>query len=189
MAEAGVPASAVALKGTSVEAQSARREKGQAMTRRHATPRTFCATAALLAFAVALVSTPHATADSANVRVTATIAPTFSLTLLTDGTVDFGPCALGGVYTAPEQQRFRVISGRPWDFTDSSETRVVVGGVDIPRNAVLKHAVSLGFGQGLAAGTYEITCTYTADLSSSDAARLPANTPIGANFGYSAVQR
>ncbi|MHB8762205.1 MAG: hypothetical protein ACYC6J_07495 [Coriobacteriia bacterium] len=128
-------------------------------------------------------------AESATVTVTASIGSAFSMTLLTDGGVAFGERPFGAVYTADEQQRLRVISSRPWDFTDSSETQLMVGSVIVPRERVMRHAVFPAFGSNLAPGAYDITATYQLDLTTAEAFSLPTRTPIATRFNYTAVQR
>lgn len=143
----------------------------------------------VLGLLAALVPMQPAGAESGSVTVTATMTDTFSLTVITDGAVEFGERALGEVYTAGEQQELRVVSTRPWDFSDSSDVRLVAGTVNVPRDTVFRHTVEPTFAQSIPAGVYKVTCTYVLDLSTTEAASLPTNTPIGTHFGYSAVQR
>lgn len=142
-----------------------------------------------LSLAAAMVPVEPAGAESGSVTVTASMANTFSLTVVTDGAVEFGERALGEVYTAGEQQQLRVVSTRPWDFSDSSDARLVVGVVNVPRDKVFRHTVEPTFAQGIPAGMYQITCTYLLDLTTPEAVSLPTNTPMSTHFSYSAVQR
>ncbi len=148
--------------------------------------------AALLPLVLAmtlLVAPAPADAESVSVTVTARIAPVFELTVLTDGAVSFGDLAAGGRYTAPEVQRFRVRTNRPWDFTDSSDTLIALGATPIVRERIARHAVDPGFGTSISPGVHEITARYTIDLTAPEALDLPAGTTIATRFGYTAVQR
>lgn len=142
----------------------------------------------ILGVLAALTPLQPAGADSSCVTVTAQIADTFSLTLITDGKVEFGERALGRVYTASGEQ-LRVSSTKPWDFSDSSDTRLIVGAVNVPRDRVFRHSVEPGFSTGIPAGEYTIDCTYELDLTTPEAASLPTKTPITTRFRYSAVQQ
>ncbi len=139
----------------------------------------------------ALLSLPAtAAADSVGVQVTARVTPVFTLTLLSDGNVSFGNVAAGKYYAAPERQTIRVSSGRPWDFTDSSDTVIRdLGGTDYVRSTLVRHSTSTGFGTMKPAGVYDITCRYVLDLSSLAAQRIPPGTIISTRMGYTVVQR
>lgn len=145
--------------------------------------------AVCMVLAATLAMPSPAGADSVSVRVIAQIAPTFSLTLLSDGTVSFGEVTVGQTYEAAETQTLEVRSSRPWDFSDSSDPTISVGGVTVPRDRVVRHVVTPGFGEGRAAGTHTIQCRYILDLTTPEAFSLPRGVPIATTFGYTVVQR
>ncbi len=138
---------------------------------------------------VALLLPGYAGAESVSVQVTARIAPVFSLTILTGGTVAFGDVTVGEVYESPDSQTLLVRSGLPWDFTDSSDSVISVGELTIPRERIVRHTVTPGFGDGLPAGIHEIECDYVLDLTTPEALSLPAGTQIITTMGYTAVQQ
>lgn len=142
-----------------------------------------------LALTLALAVAPNAGANSLSVTVTAQVAPVFSLTILTDGVVAFGQVPVGAVYTSPEEQVLRVTSSLPWNFSDSSDATILLGGDTVPRSQVVRHTPNPSFGTGLAAGVHDITCTYTLDLTSAEARALTPGTQISTRLGYTAVQQ
>jgi hypothetical protein len=144
---------------------------------------------ACLTLVAALVFPASAGAESVSVQVTARIAPTFSLTILTSGAIAFGDVTVGAVYDSPDRQTLLVRSGLPWDFTDSSDAVISVGELTLPREQLVRHIVTPGFGDGLPAGIHEIDCAYVLDLTSPEALSLPAGTQITTTMGYTAVQR
>lgn len=143
----------------------------------------------VLVLAVTLAIPAPAGAGSAAVTVTAEIASVFSLTLLTDGRIDFGSVTVGAVYQSPEQQSVRVSSSRPWNFTDSSDANILLGSVVVPRGQIVRHTVDPGFGTGIAPGVYDIACSYTLDLTSAEARALTPGTHVSTSMGYTAVQQ
>ncbi|MBF4508856.1 MAG: hypothetical protein ISP10_00035 [Aeromicrobium sp.] len=142
-----------------------------------------------LALAASLIAPTPAGAESASVTVTATIAPVFSLTILTDGAVTFGEVPAGAVYESSDTQVLRVRSNRPWELSDSSDTEIAVGDLVLPRETFVRHSVTPSFGVGQPAGVHDILCTYTLDLTAPEALDLPAGTLISTRFGYTAVQQ
>lgn len=144
-------------------------------------------TAIALAFIFALPAS--AGAESASVTISAQIAHTFSLTILTDGLVSFGEVTTGSVYTSPAEQVLRVSSSLPWNFTDSSDAMIDLSGVVVPRDQVVRHTPTPGFGSGLAAGTRVISCVYTLDLTSAEALTLQPGDSVSTRLGYTVVQQ
>lgn len=144
-------------------------------------------TALALAFIFALPAT--AGAGSASVTISAQIAHTFSLTILTDGLVSFGEVTTGAVYTSPSEQVLRVSSSLPWNFSDSSDATIDLSGVVVPRDQVVRHTPNPGFGSGLAAGTRVISCVYTLDLTSAEALTLQPGDSVSTRLGYTVVQQ
>ena len=128
-------------------------------------------------------------ADSASVVVTARISPTFSLSLLSSGRVDFGTVSLGSTHTSTEPQVLQVRSNRPWEFVDSSDTMIEIGELVIPRERILRHESTMAFGTDLPPGVHTIECDYTLDLATPDAFDISPDAEISATFGYTAIQR
>ena len=127
-------------------------------------------------------------AGSATVVVTARVSPTFSLTLLSSGLVDFGTVAVGSAYTSAEPQWIVVRSSRPWEFYDSSDAALAVGDDSFPRETFLRHSVSVPFGSERPPGVHLISCDYFLDLTPVEAFDLPSDTALQTTFGYTAVQ-
>jgi hypothetical protein len=130
-----------------------------------------------------------AAADSASVTVSASIAPIFELTMLTDGEVSFGELEIGRVYTSPEVQRFRVRSSRPYSFSDSSDAAIALGSTTVARDAIVRHSVTPGFSPALPGGITDFAVTYLVDLTTPEALDLDAGTTISTRFGYTFVQQ
>lgn len=129
-------------------------------------------------------------ADTTGVSVTAQVSgPAFSLTILTDGLVDFGSVPKGTISTSALEPIIRVESSLPWDFTDASDATILLGATTVPRDQVMRHSPSLAFGTGIASGVYTISSTYTLDLTSAEVLALPSGTQIATNFRYTAVQQ
>ncbi len=147
------------------------------------------ALAAVVILATALLAPASAGADSADVTVTAQVAPVFSLTILTDGLVPFGQVLTGETYTSPAEPVLRVTSSLPWNFSDSSDPTITIGGTTVPRSTVVRHEPTPAFGEGLPAGVREIDCTYTLDMTSPTAMGLTPGTLISTRLGYTVVQQ
>jgi hypothetical protein len=149
-----------------------------------------CWSVLALTMALALSLPARAGAGSADVTVTAQIAPVFSLTILTDGTVAFGTVPAGTTYTSSPESILRVESSLPWDFTDSSDTTISLGGsVVVPRSQIVRHTPAPAFGLGRAAGVTTISCVYTLDLTSAEALAIPPGTALSTRLGYTVVQQ
>jgi len=137
----------------------------------------------------ALLTPETRSAESADVVLTARIAPVFSLSILGPTTIEFGEVHIGAVYERPGATQLLVQSNRPWEFIDSSATEMVVAGQLFPRDPFLRHEVSLPFGTDLPVGKHLIECSYTLDLTPVEAFALPADAPLTATFGYTAIQK
>ena len=143
-----------------------------------------------LALLLVTLLSPHATpANSADVTVTARIAPVFSMSMLGPTVIDFGQVELGGVYELPNATRILIRSNRPWEFIDSSEPYMSVGNQSVPRETFLLHRTSLAFGPHQIPGNHLIECDYVLDLTPVEAFDLPTDASLTATFGYTVVQR
>ncbi len=139
--------------------------------------------------AVALIAPPRTGADSASVVVTARIEPTFSLTLLSSGVVDFGTVSLGSTHLSREPQVLRVRSSRPWVLSDSSDRMIEIGDLTVDRESILRHAAPMDFDVVRDPGVHTIECLFELDLASPIAFDLPPDVEISTTFGYTALQR
>lgn len=146
--------------------------------------------AGALTVAVALALPATAAAEPVKVRVTATVTDTFSLTIRTHGSYDFGTRKAGKRYASARVPILKVASNRPWLMTDSSDTTVTsVPGVEMPRAAVLRHVTAPRFNRVMRPGVYEITARYWLDLTDRSLLSIPAGSVIAADMGYTVVQQ